>query len=95
MIGAVDSDVIGSVTGVVSFDGHDMPIVNTAAVAAPRGDADSDGDVDLADLLEFVECLSTAGNAFGDGCAIFDFDQDRDVDFGDFIAFQSAFTGAR
>ena len=59
------------------------------------GDADGDGDVDLADLLEIVACLSTAGNAIGDGCAIFDFDQDRDVNLGDLIAFQAAFTGAQ
>ena len=60
-----------------------------------RGDADGDGDIDLADLLAIVECLSTAGSAIGDGCAVFDFDQDRDVDLGDLIAFQAAFTGAK
>ena len=29
------------------------------------GDADGDGDVDLADLLELAVCLSTPGNAVG------------------------------
>ena len=84
-----------SFDGVVSFDGRDTRIQGQSEITTLRGDADHDGDVDLADYLQLVECFSPAANSIGAGCKTFDFDDDSDVDLADFVAFQSAFTGPR
>jgi len=65
------------------------------------GDADGDGDVDLADYLIFADCLygpATAPNPAppltSQQClGQFDLDSDLDVDLEDFARFASAFTG--
>jgi len=66
----------------------------------PSGDFDDDGDVDLADLAGYAECLAGPGlppdpaepiTAWA--CrAAFDFDGDGDVDVCDFGGFQEAFS---
>lgn len=63
-------------------------------------DYDGDGDVDLADYSVLADCLSAPGAAPGPTgamtpavCqAVFDSDQDRDIDLHDFSEFQMAFT---
>ncbi|UCG15414.1 MAG: fibronectin type III domain-containing protein [Phycisphaerales bacterium] len=58
------------------------------------GDADRDGDVDLADYKQFAQCMTGPdGGPAADGCAAFHFDPNEDVDLADFAAFQNAFTG--
>ena len=60
-----------------------------------RGDADGDGDVDVADYLQLVECFSGTATPIASDCDVFDFDGDADVDLSDFVAFQAAFTGTQ
>lgn len=65
------------------------------------GDADGDGDVDLADYRVFLTCFAGAGAPPGsekpaclETCrSVFDLDHDTDVDLDDFAAFGSALTG--
>ena len=85
----------GSLGGIVSFDGYDTRIQGGNAIDTRPGDADRDGDVDLADYLQMIKCFSPAANSSAAGCETFDFDDDSDVDLGDFVAFQTAYTGSR
>ena len=58
-----------------------------------EGDCDSDGDRDISDVACFFDCVTgPAGSAVG-SCAVFDFDEDDDVDFVDWSLLQLAFTG--
>ena len=60
------------------------------------GDADSDGDIDLADLIGLTACLTGPNPqppGYNAGCGAYDFDIDADVDAADFANFQAAFTG--
>ena len=61
------------------------------------GDADGDGDVDLADLLAFDACFSGPGVDRPDepACSEVDLDADGDVDLADLVAFQANFTGSQ
>ena len=56
------------------------------------GDFDRDGDVDLADYLWILQCLTGPGRPI-EGCQGADFDSDGDVDLADLLTFQGAFTG--
>ncbi len=53
------------------------------------GDGDGDGDVDAIDYGLFQDCVE-AGDPLPDGCWVFDFDVDLDVDLHDFAGFQIA-----
>ena len=57
------------------------------------GDADADGDVDLADWTSVQLCYAGPGAGLGGGCEFFDFDWDGDVDLADFAVFQRLFGG--
>lgn len=57
------------------------------------GDFDNDGLLDTEDFYFFEECVHPPGVEAGPGCRFADFDDDSDVDFLDFAAFQVAFTG--
>jgi hypothetical protein len=61
---------------------------------APLGDCDGDGDVDVADFLNFESCLFGPDGGLGSGCDCFDLDVDGDVDLKDAAIFQQAFTGS-
>ena len=64
------------------------------AVVGP-GDSDGDGDVDLADWLNFSGCMTGPNNGpVGGSCTTFDFNSDTDVDLDDFSDFQVVFTGS-
>ncbi len=61
-------------------------MVDEVSALAPRadGDFDADGDVDLFDFSAFLDCVSGPGGGVSPpGCAVFDFDEDDDVDLGD------------
>ncbi len=59
------------------------------------GDAEFDGDIDLADAGAFVDCITGPGRVDRlCDCRFLDLDHDGDVDLGDFARFQNAF-GAR
>jgi hypothetical protein len=56
------------------------------------GDADGDGDVDLADLARLPGCWKGPITAFDDpACGPFDFDSDRHIDLRDFQGLQNQF----
>lgn len=57
------------------------------------GDSDGDGDIDLFDFAEFLACVSGPAGGVADGCGLFDFDRDFDVDWHDAGAFLLVFTG--
>ncbi len=73
------------------------PIVDMGAFEfVPRpGDADCDGDTDLADLLDFQACFVGPGEIVEPRCLAFDSDGDGDIDLSDLVNFQAGFTGAR
>ena len=57
-------------------------------------DADSDTDIDLADLADFISCLLGPDVDAGAACAVHDIDRDTEVDLFDAAAFARGFTGA-
>jgi hypothetical protein len=59
------------------------------------GDADTDGDVDGADLVRLVGCMSGPQVPLARPmlCRRFDLDHDQDVDQTDFAIFQRHYTG--
>jgi len=65
-------------------------------IGAPQlpGDADGDGDVDIADFLAFADCMRGPENPADEGCEVFDLDDAGDVDLRDFEVFQRSFTGS-
>jgi hypothetical protein len=65
-----------------------------------NADSDCDGDVDLNDFALFADCMAGSGATptptltTVDNCrALFDFDEDTDLDLTDFGDFQVLFTG--
>lgn len=56
------------------------------------GDANADGLVTLADFQAFAECMTGPDVERLPSCDVMDFNRDRDVDLGDFAAFQETFT---
>jgi len=59
----------------------------------PRGDLDSDFDIDLTDYFLMVDCFSGAGLSAAENCEYADMDCDGDVDLVDMAIFHIAFTG--
>jgi hypothetical protein len=62
-----------------------------ARFATATGDAEGDGDVDLADVAAFQRCASAG--FVGAVCPRFDYDRDDDVDPSDFEPFRVMMTG--
>lgn len=62
-------------------------------VAGMFGDADCDSDVDLVDYELLSDCVAGPDTAMQLGCDALDGDNDSAVDLGDFLMFQTAFTG--
>ena len=56
-------------------------------------DLDHDGDIDVADLALFVDCMNGPEEAVSGGCDAADLSGDGDVDLEDFADFQAGFTG--
>lgn len=72
--------------------GHLMEIAGES-IDLVAGDADGDGDADLFDFAEFVDCVPGPGGMIGAGCGLFDADVDGDMDLGDFARLQTYITG--
>ncbi len=67
--------------------------VDIVADCLTDGDFDGDWYVDTIDFVHFDACQTGPEGSTSIGCRIADADQDNDVDFADFAAFQRAFTG--
>jgi hypothetical protein len=82
-----------------SIDGE--PINRMEISYCQPGDADCDGDTDLADFVAFADCLSGPDGVVNptpplspQACLdAFDTDADLDVDLYDFRSFQNVFAG--
>jgi len=72
-----------------TYDAYGLPTVigDGGPGLPPFGDADGDGDIDLADFAAFQVCYSGPGVPYGPGCGIFDADLDGDVDGHDLRVF--------
>ncbi len=72
-----------------TYDAYGVPRVvgGSGPGLPPFGDADGDGDVDLADFAAFQVCYRGAGVPYGSGCGTFDADLDGDVDQRDLRVF--------
>ncbi len=79
--------------GIDDFEIFDIECIVASCVPG-GGDHDIDGDVDDADLAEFVNCLLGPGaDSSVSPCDCFDADSNSEIDLTDFAAFQAAFTG--
>ncbi len=58
-----------------------------------RGDSNHDSRVDLADFGDLQSCYSGQGSCAADGCEVFDWDDDCDVDLADQEMFYHSITG--
>ncbi|MCK4658267.1 MAG: S8 family serine peptidase [Phycisphaerae bacterium] len=85
--------------GYNKYYGYGRINADAALEATPGGqtdffDFDQDGDVDLEDFGEFIQCFDGPVNLPPGGCSVnADYDSDGNVDLFDFAAFQEAFTG--
>ena len=81
----------------VNPDGFDEAWIATIprqACESPA-DFDCDGDIDLADYLDFVQCFESRSQPPAPACGGADTDGDDDVDLADLVSFQAQFTGPR
>lgn len=81
-------------TNLVAGDTNNAADVFVRDRGALYGDADADGDVDIADFDIFRACFNGQNRpAQGTNCGDVDFDADNDVDLRDFAVFRSCFNG--
>ena len=78
----------------VDINNNESAGSNEALAIRLMHDYEPDGDVDLADYNQFINCLSGPEGTIAN-CQIFDSDQDGDVDLVDFASFQWVFTGSQ
>lgn len=76
------------------MDDDSANVTDWQYVRVPKGNNDGDGDVDLDDYTELPDCVTGPGRPpVAQGCEIFDFEADGDIDLFDFAGFQAGFTG--
>ena len=84
--------------GQTDVDGHPRVLCDRADMGAYEygmGDTNCDRSVDLTDFAEWTPCLTgPGGGPIESSCTLFDFDNDNDVDLGDFAGFMEAYTGS-
>jgi len=74
------------------FSGFLLLLTGSEAFAQLPGDLDTNDEVNLADLVEFVGCLNgPKGVAIDSACDPGNFDSDTDIDLRDFASFQTRF----
>jgi len=74
------------------FSGFLLLLTGSEAFAQLPGDLDTNDEVNLADLVEFVGCLNgPKGIAIDSACDPGNFDSDTDIDVRDFASFQTRF----
>jgi hypothetical protein len=82
--------------GQTDLDGHARVLcarVDMGAYESGIGDSDCDQVVDLADFADWEACSTSPSSVpYPEGCEVFDFDYDGDVDFADFAGFQNTLT---
>ncbi len=83
--------------GETDLDGHARVLcerVDMGAYESGIGDYDCDQDVDAADFGYWLSCFTGPdAGPLAEGCQVFDFDHDADVDLIDAAGLQAAFTG--
>lgn len=66
----------------------------TRRISHPAVDNDDDGDTDLQDFDNWIQCMSSSiSNTGDDPCTVFDTDRDSDIDLIDYGHFQDTFSG--
>ncbi len=81
-----------TVLGPINAQGvSNRTVMGLVFTCGTSGDADCDGDVDLADYSLFQDCTADASPPM---CAAFDHDSDGDIDLLDWSALQLEFTGS-
>jgi len=63
-------------------------------VGVVTGDCDLDGDADLDEFTDLEACLWGPEGGIEPGCRCFDFNDDENIDLGDFVEFQAVFAGS-
>jgi len=84
----------GRLFDMVDVDPANSSVTMTFSGAASPADVDCDGDVDLLDVVRYVDCLIGPNENISDeSCNVFDTDGDSDVDLADAAALQRFFSG--
>ncbi len=83
------SDMVFSASRQVAVTAEPIPDgVEFVSFGSP-GDGDGDGDIDLFDFAAYLECVTgPVAQGMPPACAVFDFDDDDDIDFADLAGFQ-------
>ncbi|MGD2108065.1 MAG: IPTL-CTERM sorting domain-containing protein [Phycisphaerae bacterium] len=89
-------DLVFAVVGKFADDGalfttEEHLYLQVTSTPAP-GDLDGDGDVDWDDFDIFVVCFTESGGRIIAGCEACDLNADEDLDCGDWVLFQQAWT---
>jgi len=88
----------GSVTATLGLFKPGSPAAVTVSVLGPipecaPGDADCDGEIDLADFAALQACFDKPGNEWGPFCELFDSNEDGVIDLVDFVGFLGNLSG--
>ena len=68
-------------------------VTGLAFACATEGDTNCDGIININEVDSFTSCVGGPDVVASQACALFDFDQDRDVDLHDWAKLQRVFTG--
>lgn len=85
--------ISGNTLYLTTYDGHVYALTDSSGFGSPA-DLDSDGDVDAADLNNYLNCAT--GDRLGPlsaYCVVADLDADQDVDMDDFAILQRCLSG--
>jgi hypothetical protein len=77
----------------ITWPSGQLDSVRLVVAARRMHDFDGDGDADLDDGSDLVDCLGGPARSLGVGCELFDAERDLDVDLIDVGSFQREFTG--